>query len=111
MLTLFQEEAHIQQLHTDASSLGFGAVLVQMNNGRQHIVAFMSMRTTEVESRYHSNELETLAVVRAVKHFRQYLYGRKFTVITDCNALKASKHNKDLLPRIHRWWAFLPLQG
>lgn len=106
VLTLFQEEAPIQ-LYTDASSLGFGAVLVQVIAGRQHAVAFMSMRTTETESRYHSYELETLAVVRAIKHFRQYLYGRKFTVITDCNALKASKHKKDLLPRIHRWWAFL----
>lgn len=67
----------------------------------------MSQRTTETESRYHSHELETLAVVRAVKNFRHYLYGRKCKVITDCNALKASKHKKDLLPRIHRWWAFL----
>lgn len=105
-LTLFQEEAPIL-LYTDASSLGFGAVLVQVIDGRQRAVAFMSMRTTDAESRYHSYELETLAVVRAIKHFRQYLYGRKFTVITDCNALKASKHKKDLLPRIHRWWAFL----
>lgn len=106
VLKLFQEDAPIQ-LYTDASSLGFGAVLVQVISGRQHAVAFMSMRTTETESRYHSYELETLAVVRAIKHFRQYLYGRNFTVITDCNALKASKHKKDLLPRIHRWWAFL----
>lgn len=106
VLTLFQEEAPIQ-LYTDASSLGFGAVLVQVIDGRQRAVAFMSMRTTDAESRYHSYELETLAVVRAIKHFRQYLYGRKFTVITDCNSLKASKHKKDLLPRIHRWWAFL----
>ncbi|KAJ8732472.1 hypothetical protein PYW07_015071 [Mythimna separata] len=106
VLTIFQEGAPIQ-LYTDASSLGFGAVLVQIIEGRQHAVAFMSMRTTDAESRYHSYELETLAVVRAIKHFRQYLYGRKFIVITDCNALKASKHKKDLLPRIHRWWAFL----
>lgn len=102
-----QDQGSPIQLYTDASSLGFGAVLVQILDGRQHAVAFMSMRTTDTESRYHSYELETLAVVRAIKHFRQYLYGRKFTVITDCNSLKASKHKKDLLPRIHRWWAFL----
>ncbi|PZC73419.1 hypothetical protein B5X24_HaOG209515 [Helicoverpa armigera] len=101
-----QENAPIE-LYTDASSLGYGAVLVQVIGGRQHPVAYMSQRTTDAESRYHSYELETLAVVRAVKHFRHYLYGRKFKVITDCNALKASKHKKDLLPRIHRWWAFL----
>lgn len=105
-LSLFQEDAPIE-LYTDASSLGYGAVLVQVIDGRQHPIAYMSQRTTDAESRYHSYELETLAVVRAIKHFRQYLYGRKFKVITDCNALKASKHKKDLLPRIHRWWAFL----
>lgn len=105
-LMLFQEDAPIE-LYTDASSIGYGAVLVQTVAGRQHPVAYMGQRTTDAESRYHSYELETLAVVRAVKHFRHYLYGRKFKVITDCNALKASKNKKDLLPRIHRWWAFL----
>lgn len=105
-LTLFQENSPIE-LFTDASSLGYGAVLTQIIDGRQHPVAYMSQRTTDAESRYHSYELETLAVVRAVKHFRHYLYGRKFKVITDCNALKASMHKKDLLPRIHRWWSFL----
>ncbi|CAH2227097.1 jg1579, partial [Pararge aegeria aegeria] len=106
VLTIFREGEPIE-LHTDASCLGFGAVLVQVINGRQHVVAYFSMRTTDIESRYHSYELETLAVVRAIKHFRHYLYGRKFKVITDCNALKASEHKKDLLPRIHRWWAYL----
>lgn len=106
VLTIFREGEPIE-LHTDASCLGFGAVLVQIINGRQHVVAYFSMRTTDIESRYHSYELETLAVVRAFKHFRHYLYGRKFKIITDCNALKASEHKKDLLPRIHRWWAYL----
>lgn len=105
-LALFQENAPIE-LYTDASSLAYGAVLVQLIEGRHHPVAYMSQRTTDAESRYHSYELETLAVVRAIKHFRQYLYGRNFKVITDCNALKASSHKKDLLPRVHRWWAFL----
>lgn len=106
VLTIFREGEPIE-LYTDASSLGLGAVLVQIINGRQHVVAYFSMRTTDIESRYHSYELETLAVVRAIKHFRHFLYGRKFKVITDCNAIKASKHKQDLLPRIHRWWAFL----
>lgn len=46
-------------------------------------------------------------MVRSVKHFRHFLYGRKFTIVTDCNALKASRYKQELLPRIHRWWAFL----
>lgn len=106
VLVIFKEGLPIE-LHTDASSTGLGAILIQIQDGRQHVVAYMSMRTTEPESHYHSYELETLAIVRAIKHFRQYLYGRSFTIITDCNAIKSSSNKHELLPRIHRWWSFL----
>lgn len=71
------------------------------------MVAYFSKRTSSAESKYHSYELETLAVVNSIKHFRQYLHGRKFTVVTDCNSLKSSQTKQELTPRAHRWWAFL----
>ncbi|CAK1552211.1 unnamed protein product, partial [Leptosia nina] len=95
------------ELHTDASAVGYGAVLMQRKGGKLHAVAYFSKRTTVAESKYHSYELETLAVVNAVKHFRHYLHGRKFTVITDCNSLQSTRKKLDLTPRVHRWWAFL----
>lgn len=106
ILTLFDPTKPIE-LHTDASSAGFGAVLFQKHENVLKVVEYFSMRTTETESRYHSYELETLAVVRAIKHFRHYLLGTPFKVVTDCNSLKASRNKKELLPRVHRWWAFL----
>lgn len=54
-----------------------------------------------------SYELETLAVVNAVKHFRHYLHGRKFVIFTDCNSLKSPRNKIELLPRVYRWWAYL----
>lgn len=30
-----------------------------------------------------------------------------FTIVTDCNAIKSSLQKHELLPRIHRWLAFL----
>lgn len=95
------------EIHTDASAIGYGAVFIQKVNGKQHPVAYYSRRTSSPESRYHSYELETLAVVNAVKHFSHYLKGRKFTVVTDCNSVKATKNKIDLSPRVHRWWAYL----
>lgn len=95
------------ELHTDASAIGYGAVLMQEKGGKLHPVAYFSKRTTAAESKYHSYELETLAVVNAVKHFRQYLHGRKFTVVTDCSSLQSTRRKLDLTPRVHRWWAFL----
>lgn len=106
ILALFDPSKPIE-LHSDASSAGFGAVLFQKRDSNLEVVEYFSMRTTETESRYHSYELETLAVVRAIKHFRHYLLGKRFKLVTDCNSLKASRSKKELLPRVHRWWAYL----
>ena len=58
------------ELHTDASSHGFGAVLLQkQSDGRFHPVSYYSRRTTNAESRYHSLELETLAIIYALRRF------------------------------------------
>lgn len=105
-LALFDPTKPIE-LHTDASSTGFGAVLLQKHDAELKVVEYFSMRTTDTENRYHSYELETLAVVKAIKHFRHYLFGKTFKLVTDCNSLKASRNKKELLPRVHRWWAYL----
>lgn len=106
VLTIFDPNIPVE-VHTDASSEGYGAILIQRKNNLPHVVEYYSRRTSDAESRYHSYELETLAVVRAVEHFRHYLYGRHFLVFTDCNSLKSSKSKRDLTPRVHRWWAIL----
>lgn len=54
----------------------------------------MSMTTTDTESRYHSFELEMLAVVRSLEKFRPYLIGLPFKLVTDCNALKLALSKK-----------------
>ncbi|MBF2463463.1 hypothetical protein ICI39_14115, partial [Listeria welshimeri] len=74
---------------------------------KRSVVGYFSKRTSPAESQYHSYDLETLAVVNSIKHFRQYLHGKKFTVFTDCNSLKSSQTKKELTPRAHRWWSFL----
>lgn len=106
VLMIFDPNSPIE-LHTDASAIGYGAILIQKRDGKNHAVAYFSKRTSPAESRYHSYELETLAVVNAVKYFKHYLHGNKFTIVTDCNALKSSHKKVDLTPRVHRWWAFL----
>lgn len=96
------------ELHTDASSAGYGAVLIQVDKeGKKRVVAYFSKVTQGAESRYHSYELETLAVVKALQNFRHYLVGIPFKIITDCNALKSTERKKDLLPRVARWWIYL----
>lgn len=67
-------------------------------------VLYFSRQTSKEEQRYHSYELETLAVVNSLQRFRIYLIGIEFKVITDCNALRTTLNKRDLIPRIGRWW-------
>ena len=51
----------------------------------------------------HTYEKEALAIVYCVKHFRPYLYGRKFTLVTDYKPLLWFKNAQDANMRILRW--------
>lgn len=68
-----------------------------------HPIFFFSKRTTDVENRYHSFELETLTIIYAVRRFRVYLRGSKFKIVTDCNALTLAFKKKEMSLRINRW--------
>lgn len=104
VLALYDPDADTE-VHTDASSVGVAGILLQKQDDQKlHPVAYFSRQTTEAEVKYHSYELETLAVVETLKKFRAYLIGINFTLVTDCNAIKATKEKKDLIPRIARWW-------
>ena len=72
-----------------------------------HVVAYYSRKTSPKEQRYHSYDLETLAIVEALKKFRVYVLGIKFTVVTDCSAIRAIALKKDINPRAVRWWVYL----
>lgn len=95
------------ELHTDASAIGYGAMLLQRDDDRTRVIGYFSKKTTPVEAKYHSYELETLAIVNALKNFRVYLLGIEFTLVTDCNAIKSTSAKKDLLPRVARWWSYM----
>ncbi|KAK9702531.1 Integrase core domain [Popillia japonica] len=103
VLALYNPEATFE-VHTDASKSGLAGILLQrMSDTPLEPVAYFSRQTSDIEERYHSYELETLAVVDSVERFRIYLLGRKFKVVTDCNSLKTVMKKRDLTPRIARW--------
>lgn len=84
ILRLYNPEAETQ-LHTDASSIALAAILLQKQaNGQFAPVAYFSQATNDAESRYHSLELEMLAIVKSIERFHIYLYGAIFTIVTDC---------------------------
>ena len=50
-------------------------------------------------------DLETLAVVWAVTHFRYHLYGHVVTILTDHAAVKAILGAPNLSGKHARWWS------
>ena len=92
-------------LETDASIRGLGAILSQKDqDGKQHPIAYASRALTESEKNYAITELETLAVVWGLKHFRYYLYGHRVKVLTDHSAVKAVLETPSLTGKHARWW-------
>ena len=89
--------AHPFILETDTSTKGLGAVLAQQqDDGKVHPIAFASRSVSTHERNYAITELETLALVWAVKLFRVYLLGHRCVVFTDhaaCTSLLNSKNN------------------
>lgn len=103
VLHLYKQGSPLQ-LHTDASSKGFGAILLQTDSENvPHPIHYMSRKTSPQEEKYSSYELEVLAIVAALKKFRHYLVGTKFKIFTDCQAFQRTMTKKELPPRIARW--------
>ena len=75
-------------LDTDASNQGVGAVLSQVHEGQERVVAYYSRSLTKEERNYCVTRKELLAVVAAVRHFHHYLYGRRFLIRSDHGALQ-----------------------
>lgn len=90
-------------LDTDASGYGIGAVLSQVQNGEERVIAYGSRTLTREERRYCVTRRELLAVVYFVKQFRHYLYGRKFLIRTDHGALRWLLNFKDPQGQVARW--------
>ena len=87
-------------IECDASQKGLGACLLQ--DGKP--VNFSSRSLIDAETRYCNLEREMLAVAWAVNHYRQYVYGRKFKVLSDHSPLQQiiKKDIRDTTTRLQR---------
>lgn len=92
------------QLYADASPVGLGAVLIQINGNEPRVISYASKSLSETEKRYCQTEKEALALVWAVERFHFYLFGRTFELITDHKALEVIfSPNSKPCARIERW--------
>ena len=79
------------RLAADASAYGIrSSVVTHVTHWRS---AFVSRTLSSSEKNYAQLENEALALVFGVKRFHQYLYGRKFTLLTDHKPLTTQEGN------------------
>ena len=95
-------------LHTDASGTSLGAVLYQVNEGKDCVIRYGSVSLNKGESHYPVHKLEFLALKWAVLMvFHEYLFGNHFTVKLDNNPLKYILTMAQLDVTSHCWVAQL----
>ena len=90
-------------LDTDACDTAIGAVLCQVQDGKEKVIAYGSRSMNRAERNYCITDKELLAVRHFVEYFRQYLLGRKFRVRSDHRALVWLFSLREPKSRIARW--------
>jgi hypothetical protein len=70
-------------LDTDASNVGIGGVLSQVQDGHERVISYFSKTLSKVERNYCVTRRELLAIVKTLEHFHKCLYGQQFHLRTD----------------------------
>ncbi len=103
ILTQFDDRLSVI-LYTDASNYGLGALLCQIQNGVERVIAYASRMMNPSEQNFATSEKECLALIFALDKWREYCYGRKVIAYVDHLALLSllkTKNSKNL--RLARW--------
>ncbi|XP_015271459.1 PREDICTED: uncharacterized protein K02A2.6-like, partial [Gekko japonicus] len=107
------DEHKLLVLAADASPFGVGAVLSHlMPDGSEAPIAFYSRSLSAAERNYAQIDKEGLALVAAVKKFHDFIFGRRFLLVTDHKPLLGifapDKQLPNIMsPRMLRWAIFL----
>jgi len=97
------DDTGVFYLDTDASDKSIGAVLSQMQDGQEKVIAYAGRALNKNELNYCAFRKELLAVVYFTKHFKQYLLSRFFYLRSDNSALQWLRRTPEPLGQNARW--------
>lgn len=105
LLAFYNGKSHLKlKISTDASNVGIGGVLHQVNSdGRLQPIQYLSRALSPREQKYSVVEKECLAMVWSITKLRPYLYGKHFTLVTDHHPLCWLNKQSSKNGRLDRW--------
>ena len=74
-------------LTTDASLFGIGAIISQRQQWVERVIAYARKTLSKSQRNYSATKRELFAIVYFTQHFRNYLLGQNFLIVTDHRAL------------------------
>ena len=89
-------------LDSDASHSRLGAVLSQVQSGRERVIAYAARSPSKAERNYNTLRNELLALEWATENFETFLYGQHFLARTDHSALPWVKNLKNSRSQVAR---------
>ena len=90
-------------LYFDASLTAMGAVLAQVQDGKEGAICYASKAFSKSQTNYSATKRELLAIVTFTRHFKHYLLGRNFKIVTNHRALQWLHNFKDPDLLTARW--------
>jgi len=102
ILSHFKDDLDIE-LITDASDIGCGAVLNQIQGKDRKVVCYISKIFSGHQKNWNITTKEYYACYWSVMEFRNYLIGRKFTLVTDHKPIVHLRNTKKLNAKLYRW--------
>ena len=86
----FSKSKWIKIVETDASNIGYGGILKQVNphDKIEYLIRFHSGKWSESQRKYATVAHEMLCIVKCVLKFQDDLYNQKFIIRTDAQSVK-----------------------
>ncbi|KAG2213622.1 hypothetical protein INT45_010121 [Circinella minor] len=97
-------------IEVDSSDFAVGGVLLQEgDDGCLHPLAYESKKLSAAERNYPAQERELLAILHALRTWRCFIDGRRYTIFSDHHPLKYFRSQTKPTPRLTRWIAEIEL--
>jgi hypothetical protein len=100
-------------VETDASDLGYGGILKQLQDNKEQILQYTSAHWNDCQKNYSTTKKEILSIVLCITKFQSDLLNQKFLLRMDCKSAKEvlQKDVQNLASKqiFARWQAILSI--